>query len=429
MFAGAGGEGGGGLVAALGKRALEAEVPGTVVAVGGGGERGVREELLGLELVLDESFTGKVQEGHAGEVAADQHQAVAGFAAAEKREAHGGGVALGGGPGGVVDAGLESFGVEVFEGLELEGMGGPAEEGEGVAVGVGAGVGGDHAGVETVGEDGAVVGAAVVILAGGDVAGAAGEVDGAAVRLGGLAAVAGDPDEVGGDAAVAVVAHGVGGVVVEAGQGAVVGAVESDAAEVGVDRAFGGGADGRIGASAEPDVGDLAVRPHNAAVAGDLRDRGKAEADMGYRDSPIEGGSDASAGAVDQGIVPLGVEDKRFGAGLSEPLVGVVVDEGGVVLVDGVDGDAVGRGSGGVGQGLAPKLVRAIKDSGPVEGGQNDGRAFGLDHEAAEPERIVDGAGRRDPAAAKRMTERRRGVDLEAGEMESEHGATLGRLL
>src|SRR5581483_4829296 len=97
---------------------------------------------------------------------------------------------------------------------------------------------GGHRLIDALGEDGAIAGAAVVVLARGDVAAASRGVHLRDPRLVRLPALAGQADEIRGDAAAAVVTHRVRRVTTE-GQERFLAVPEAQRLEPGVDGAFG----------------------------------------------------------------------------------------------------------------------------------------------------------------------------------------------
>src|SRR5262249_21176758 len=120
----------------------------------------------------------------------------------------------------------------------------------------------------------------VVVFAGGDVAGAAGEVD--VRRVGGclLQAAPGNAGEVAGNLALAAVAVGVRGVVVERGDFSRA-VPETDRAQLAVDQPLGLGAHSGV-AGGRPAHGlDLPVGAHDPAVRGDAIHLCAAQAQVG----------------------------------------------------------------------------------------------------------------------------------------------------
>ena len=131
-------------------------------------------------------------------------------------------------------------------------------------------LGGDHRGVDALGEQRAVRLATIVVFSGSDVASAAGEIH-MRHAIVARAPLACDAHEIARDHAVAVVAHRVGGVVIQRGQFAPA-IPEGDGLEHRINGALRLLTQRRVLGGARAHADDLALRAHDAAVGGDLFD-------------------------------------------------------------------------------------------------------------------------------------------------------------
>ena len=150
--------------------------------------------------------------------------------------------------------------------------------------------------------------------------------------------------------------------------------VIADRLEHGVDHALGRGAHVWIRSPGPAHGGHLAVSPHHPPIGGNPVDpclaHGKMRAGLqsghGFagclrRPGPHLFGPVASHNDVG---MPVGVEN----------VLGIAVGPGGIVGVGAVHGHPIGIGSHGHGQCLAPAVVIAVAQFGPVQGAQDDGR-------------------------------------------------------
>jgi hypothetical protein len=272
--------------------------------------------------------------------------------------------------------------------------------------------------VEAIGEDVAVLGGAVVVLAGGDVAAASGAVHLEDAGVVGLAAGAGEADEVARHGAVAVGAHGVDGVGMQGGEGLVV-VPETEGAQEGVDASLGLGLGVGVAGGAASGEGGRAVGEEVAAVGGDPIDRGAAEADLRHRAGGGEARLQVVGDAPDRLFVEVGVADAPFRPVGAEQALGFEVDDGGVVLVDAVDEDAIRGGPGGLGQEGPPAAEGVVADLAPIDGDDDQGAIGAEQHDAAGQEGVEDLGGGLDAAAHAGVAEWDGDVGREGGEAEA----------
>ena len=128
--------------------------------------------------------------------------------------------------------------------------------------------------METVGEHGAVLAFASVVLASSDISAGAAEVNLQTVRSFLLASGAGESREIGADLAGSVIAHGVGGIATKGGDGPFA-VPKGNGFQPRINRAHGciGGEDvATTGTSSAK--GDFAIRQNITTVGGDLLDLG-----------------------------------------------------------------------------------------------------------------------------------------------------------
>ena len=128
----------------------------------------------------------------------------------------------------------------------------------------------------------------------------------------------------------------------------------------------------------------------------------------------------ASADCCDDAVEELQIERGRRPGTLSSNRSASSVGEGRVVRMDALDGDALRCGVRRLGQRRAPGQMGVVADAAPVHGAQNDRRPRRAGRRPGA-QRIIDAAHRLDPAAAQRMTRRRRHIQAESGEMECGH--------
>jgi hypothetical protein len=179
---------------------------------------------------------------------------------------------------------------------------------------------------------------------------------------------------------------------------------EGDGSQPGIDEALGCGLQGGIGRSAVTGV-DITVGESDAAVGGELMDASPAETDMSCGAQP--GGS--AAGGVGE-LVGDEVEERqievkgRVWNGVEETLC-ICVCDGGVMLVDGVDGDVGWRDFGGGGEFGEEQLVCAGLKQAPVDGTDDVARGSVREDDALGEKRIVDRFEGFDPTAAEWVTD------------------------
>lgn len=194
---------------------------------------------------------------------------------------------------------------------------------------------------------------------------------------------AGDSGEVGAGDAEAVVALGVAGVGAEDGDGFVF-IPEAEQGDDGIDEAFWKGDEAFDFAGAAPHAADFVVGgAFDAAVGGYLFDDGFAVAEVGDGLGVWQRGADGFGGVLDHAAVEVAGEagvaiDLEF----LDEFFGGEVAAGGVVLMEGVDGDSFGGGAGGFGEGGAESVVRFIGDADPIDCAEHDG-LFGADDDDA----------------------------------------------
>ena len=88
-----------------------------------------------------------------------------------------------------------------------------------------------------------------------------------------------------------------------------------------------------------------------------------------------------TARALEAGLKEDGIVDARQIRLAGDHGVGGGAHHRGVVLVHAVDGHAVGRRAGGLGEGGAPRKVGFVEQAGPVDRAEHDGRAGADEHE------------------------------------------------
>ena len=126
-------------------------------------------------------------------------------------------------------------------------------------------------------------------------------------------------------------------------------------------------------------------------------------------DRPAGGGGGAGDGFVGEGDV----EDAAAEAMLGHQCLYGEVACGRVVLMDGVDGDAVAGGVGGIGEGLPPDGVAAVSDADPVDRAEDDRPAGAEEDDASGGEGVGDLACGRPAAVAERRADGGGHVGLE----------------
>ena len=123
----------------------------------------------------------------------------------------------------------------------------------------------------------------------------------------------------------------------------------------------------------------------------------------------VDGGAGGDEAALKEGGIKRG---RQIGLRRDEGCGGCT-DEQGVVLVDALQGDAVGRGAGGRGERGAPREVGGVENAGPIDRAEHDGRTGAEEYEADGFEGIIDGFDGLDPTTAERVTDGRCDVETE----------------
>ena len=377
---------------------------------------------FGGELVFDEEFAGHVEYAGGAELEAGEVDFVTGLGAAEPCEA--GGIARGRGALGIGELCFEGGAIEVLAGGQGDGFDEPIDVagGEGFAFEVlPCAV---DAILDAAGEDEAVGRGAVVVFSGADVAAGAIEMDVHGPWGGELAVKAGEAGEIGVGNAGAVVALRMSGVVGEDGQGFVV-VPEGDEGDDGIDGAFGSGAQVRIGAGGVADADDFSIRTEDAAVGGDFLNVAFAEAEVGDWLGAGEGEADGALEMGEDLALPITFEFARVHACLFEDLFGGEIAVGGIVLVEGMESDAAGVGSGGFGEAFAKGVVAFVGDADPIDGAKDDGPARAEENDAACAEAEIPFIG--DGVVSHEGADGRGDIDIESGEAEGGIPGGAGR--
>ena len=269
---------------------------------------------------------------------------------------------------------------------------------------------------QPLGEHHAVLLVAVVVLARADVPPGAVEVDvqGLGDRL--AADEPGDAGEVGAGDAGPVIALRVAGVVAEH-RDRPVPVPEREQRHLRVDDALRLGPEGGVLGRGVADRADLAVRPEDAAVGRDLLHLGDAPAVVRGRLCGRDRALDRPGGPLHHVPVEAALEPAEvLQPEVADQPLGREVAPGRVVLVQGVDGDAVGGRAGGVRQPLAEQVVPLVRDADPVDRAQDDRLAGAEDHDAPAAERqLVEPL---DRVIRHRRAQRRRRVHVERRDLD-----------
>jgi len=378
--------------------------------------------LLGAELVFDKAFGRQMQERNVVELERTEDDGGAFFEAVDPAEGHCGADAVGGGVFFVGDVLAELGGIESRIGGGQDFVCEPAGTVHGDWFQQF--FGGGDARVNALGELEAGFGGPVVVFAGGDVTGTAGEVNVSAGGLFALPLLAGQANKIAADVALAVVAHRMRGVVV-AGDDFFGAAVIGDGFELWIDESFRQGDEFGVFAGAATHLADLAGGGNvQAAIAGDLFHFRFAVSDVRDGAGERDGDFDRAAGAVEAGIEEFQFDHFEAGVLSFDESFGVQANEGGVVLVDALDGDTVRRGARGFGQGGAPGDVSLVQDAGPVDGADYDGLARAEEDKANGFELVIAVDDWFDPAATEGMANGRSNIEAERGD---EEGGGLSR--
>lgn len=163
----------------------------------------------------------------------------------------------------------------------------------------------------------------------------------------------------------------------------------------------------------------------DSAVTGYLLDRGFAVGDVGDRAGERKGSFDRAASAVEATIKEFELDNFEAGVLGFDEALGKEADERGIVLMNALDGDTIGSGARGFGQGGPPGDVSLVQDAGPIDGADND-RLSGTEQDVADRfELIVAIDCRLDPATAEGMADRRSDVEAEGGD--EKRGGVSGR--
>ena len=235
-----------------------------------------------------------------------------------------------------------------------------------------------------------------------------------AVLVGGLDPLAGQPGEIAADISLAVVAHGMRRIGVDAGE-PFFARIEGNGFQVGIDQAHGQGAQAVILASAAAHgldlAGGVAVHP---AVGGDLLHLGGAFGDACDRLGMLHRLGECFLCLVQRGLVEVGPEGAGNALVGSKQLLGVETGKGRVMLVDAVQQHALRRGAGGLGQGCAPCQMIGIEDTGPINGAEHHRLVGTQQHQPQSVERVFHRLHRADPAPATGMAHGWRGIKPES---------------
>ena len=134
------------------------------------------------------------------------------------------------------------------------------------------------------------------------------------------------------------------------------------------------------------------------------------------------GGLGEADGLRDAGYGGAAEVDWGDGVGRDEG-GGAAVIAGGIVLMNGLDGDAVGSGAGGLGEAGAPVEMGVATDAEPIDGAEDDGLlAVGVEDDAFGEERGFDAFSGYDEGIAEGGAGGRSDVDGEGGQLESGPG-------
>ena len=280
--------------------------------------------------------------------------------------------------------------------------------------------GSDHGVVDAAGEQLAVVGDAVVVLAGGHVPGAAGEVE---VRHPGLRGppVPRLPHELRVHHAGAVHAGGVHGVVVRGGQRLIL-VPESDRLQHRVDQPFGCGAHHRVARPGQAHGPHGAVLSDQAPVGGDAVHPRLAGGEVGAGPRLGHRRRGCAGGCRARPLRPVAGHDHVRPAVRIQDVLRVAVRPRRVVRMGAVHGHAIGFGAHRLGQIRPPAVVVAVAELGPVERAEHDRRPVVSDENQPEGlQPFPDRLRRRIPARAQRMADRRRDVGRERAQPDHPH--------
>ena len=122
-------------------------------------------------------------------------------------------------------------------------------------------------------------------------------------------------------------------------------------------------------------------------------------------------GADCGTRRVEAAAVEIAIDHPRQIRVRRSQTVGVKTDQRGVMLVHTMDGYAVRRRPGRLGQGNSPGSVGFVENPGPIHRANHHRRTRPKQHVTDRFEGIVDGRNRFDPTAAARVAKRRRDVE------------------
>ena len=222
----------------------------------------------------------------------------------------------------------------------------------------GGGKGAGHAIGEAQGEHGAVFRGAIVVFSSPDIASGPAEMD---VQAGGhrlSAEKPGDSGKVRIGHSGAVITLRVGGKITEHGH-RLLALPETEDLDQGIDQTLRGSAQHGVLAGGETLAKEFARLIKDPAVAGNFLDRRFSPAQMGHLDRSGQGRTDGVSHSLDQRAGDLRPEGTGIGAGFPQDAFGGVIADRGIVLMQGMQRDALGLGAGGLGM-SAVQLARAL---------------------------------------------------------------------
>jgi hypothetical protein len=166
----------------------------------------------------------------------------------------------------------------------------------------------------------------------------------------------------------------------------------------------------RVFRAAAPPVLDLAVGADEPPVRGDFVHLTLPVADVRDRPGTFQALRHRLTRPVQAGAEEVQLDDVRQVFLRLHDLLGIDAGEWCVVLVDAVHGDAIGRRARRIRQRASPGDVRVVQQAGPIDRAEDDRLTRAEEDQTDCLERIVVADHRLDPAAAQRMTLRRRDV-------------------
>ena len=355
-----------------------------------------------------------MQDAGAPEREAADVDLLAGLATAEPRET--GRAALGDERGGAAaHLGLELRGVEVLGRRQRDRLGAPCHRIGRQRLALRRRPGALHAVREPLGEHETVGWRTVVVLPRADVAAGPVEVDVQRARDGELAHEARDAGKIRVRDAGAVIALRMRGVIAQHGDRSFP-VPETHQRDLRIDRALRFRPERRVGGRGVAHGADLAVGPEDAAVRRDLVHGRRPEAEVRHRHRALRCPAHRDIEPAEDLALEAALEVQRVDAAVLQDLLRAEVAVRRVVLVQRVDGHAVGRGARGLGQGPAERVVALVGDAEPIHRAEDDRAAGAEQHDAARAQAEVPGVG--DRIVGHAAADRRRGVDIERGELE-----------